>query len=265
MGRYQTLFAALQETGKKAFIPFTVLGYPHQDASFELIQTLVDNGASALELGFAFSDPMADGTIIQRADHDLLAAGYTVEEALQLLKRVRDYAPDIPIGLLVYYNMMLARGIDAFCRDVQAAGADGILVADLPPELMQEVTPACQAHQLDLISMVSPLTSDDRLQAVLQHAGGFLYVVSRLGITGVEERYDEQLAALLSRLHAQTSLPCCVGFGISRPEHAEKMIELGADGVIVGSRIVQLIQDTPFSECHQALAAYMQSMAAVCA
>ena len=261
--RYACLFDRLRAEKQPAFIPFTLLGYPTQEASFEVIQTLVDAGADALELGLAFSDPMADGPIIQQAATETLATGYTVDDAIALLRRIRAYAPEIPIGLLVYYNMVLARGVERFMRDMAAAGVDGVLIADLPPECMAEVAPF--AAGLDLIHIVSPLTDDARLQTVLNHAGGFLYIVSRLGITGVEERYDHRLAALLDRVKARTALPLCVGFGISQPEHAARMIRAGADGVITGSRVIRIIQQTSGSDRVTALTQFVREMRASCA
>jgi tryptophan synthase alpha chain len=262
--RYPKLFERLQAEGRRAFIPFTLLGYPNQEVSFELIKALIDAGASALELGLAFSDPMADGPIIQKAATETLATGYTVDDAIALLKRIRAYAPDIPIGMLVYYNMVLARGIDQFFSDMADAGVDGVLIADLPPENMGEVAPAARQSGIDLIHIVSPLTTDERLKTIVQFAGGFLYIVSRLGITGVEERFDQQLEQLLRRIKAQTDLPLCVGFGISKPEHAEKMIRAGADGVITGSRVIQLIQDAPEAERLNQLSQFVREMLAPC-
>lgn len=258
LDRYTARFNRLKAEGQHAFIPFTLLNYPNPDASFEIIKALIDAGASGLELGLPFSDPMADGPIIQQAAKEALEAGYTVNDAIALLKRVRAYNADIPIGLLVYYNMVLAR--KDFFKDMSEAGVDGVLIADLPPENMAEVSPVAAQNGVQLICIISPLTSDQRLQTIAQHAGGFLYVVSRLGITGVEERFDDQLTALLNRLKSQSNLPLCVGFGISKPEHATQMIRAGADGVITGSRVIQIIQDTPEGQRLTALKDLVQSM-----
>jgi tryptophan synthase alpha chain len=262
--RYAALFERLKQNKQQAFIPFTLLGYPTPEASFESIKAMIDAGASALELGFAFSDPMADGPIIQKAATDTLAKGYTVDDALELLKKIRAYAPEIPIGLLVYYNMVLARTIPGFFKDVANAGVDGVLIADLPPENMHEVAPSAEQSGVDLIHIVSPLTSDERLKTIAQHAGGFLYIVSRLGITGVEERFDQQLTQLLNRVKAQSDLPLCVGFGISKPDHAEQMVRAGADGVITGSRVIQLIQEIPEKDRTEALSQFVRDMLEPC-
>lgn len=265
VSRYAALFERLEINHQKAFIPFTVLGYPDRETSLAVLKTLVDSGVSALELGFAFSDPMADGPIIQHAAKQTLETGFNVNQALELIQEIRDYAPELPIGLLVYYNMVLARGIEKFFADVANAGVDGVLIADLPPESMDEVAPAAKENAVDLIHIVSPLTTDVRLKTIAKHASGFLYVVSRVGITGVEERFDVQLSSMMQRIQSQVNLPLCVGFGISKPEHAQQMIEAGADGVITGSRVIQLIQDTSDSQARlDAIQAFATSMVKVC-
>lgn len=259
-GRYAKRFDALQRDGKKAFIPFTILGWPNRDRSMEIIEAMLAGGATMLELGLAFSDPAADGPIIQQADVETLASGFTVQDALALIRDIRQKDADIPIGLLVYYNMVLARGAEAFFQQVAEAGVDGVLIADLPPEVASEVHPAAQKAGIDLIFIVSPLTSESRLQQICTMAGGFLYVVSRLGITGTEARYDTELEALLTRIKANTSIPACVGFGISTPEQAQSMVRLGADGAITGSKVIQLMRDNPESPARQVLTPYIQAM-----
>lgn len=258
--RYSARFAELREKGQKGFIPFTLLGWPDWDTSLEIVQTMVAGGASALELGLPFSDPMADGPIIQQAATEALAHGFRVDDGLALIHEVRTQNSDIPIGLLVYYNMVLARGIERFFRDIANAGVDGVLIADLPPEVADEVADAARQFGVDLIFIVSPLTTAERLERILTHAGGFLYVVSRLGITGTEARYDDALSHLLNRLNEQTDLPKCVGFGISTPEQAQRMFALGADGVITGSRIIQLIEEHRRSDIGSALRSFMRDM-----
>ncbi len=258
--RYQQTFAQLKASGRKAFIPFTILGWPNRETSRAIIQAMIDGGASALELGIAFSDPAADGPVIQQADTETLATGFKVDDALDLLREIRRDNPGIPIGLLVYYNLVLARGAEAFLQAVVEVGVDGVLIADLPPESAEEVLPAARQAGVQLIFIVSPLTSDVRLVQIAQMAGGFLYVVSRLGITGVEERYDDTLKTLLTRIHQQSDLPACVGFGISKPEHVQQMADLGADGVIVGSRIITLVREKLQTDLAGAIRTYVQEM-----
>jgi tryptophan synthase alpha chain len=260
-GRYAKRFAQLKAQGKHAFIPFTILGWPTREKSLEIIDAMLEGGATMLELGLAFSDPAADGPIIQQADVETLATGFKVKDALTLIKAVRQKDADIPIGLLVYYNMVLAKGPERFFQQLAEAGADGVLIADLPPELAEEVLPAAQKAGIDLIFIVSPLTSNERLEKIAAMAGGFLYVVSRLGITGTEARYDTHLKTLLARIKAITPLPACVGFGISTPEQATNMIQLGADGAITGSKVIQIIRDNPNQPINTVLAPYIRTMA----
>lgn len=241
--RYRQRFEALRRYNHKAFIPFTVLGWPNRDTSLEIVQAMLDGGATMLELGLAFSDPAADGPIIQAADLETLQSGFQVDDALTLIRDIRQRDVAIPIGLLVYYNMVLARGVEAFFRDIHEAGADSVLIADLPAELADEVYPAAKRYGVALVFIVSTLTTDVRLEQILQRADGFLYVVSRLGITGTEAHYDTALEDLLQRVKKQTDLPLCVGFGISTPEQAADMIRKGADGVISGSKIIQLVKE----------------------
>jgi tryptophan synthase alpha chain len=261
--RYAAMFQRLQQEQRHALIPFTLLGWPNPKVCLKTIDAFVEGGATALELGLAFSDPMADGPVIQKAATEVLDSGFDVDNALALLATVRERHPDIPIGLLVYYNLVLARGIDAFFKDIAAAGADGVLIADLPVELVDEVLPAAQAHSVHIIGMVSPITDEARLSKILQSAGGFLYVVSRLGITGTEERYAQSLAGLLERIQTQSDLPACVGFGISQPKHVQQMLNLGAQGVIVGSSIIQQVSTLAPDYSTEPLRDYLKSLATI--
>ncbi len=259
-GRYAQRFAQLKEAGQKAFIPFTLVGWPDRETSLTIIDAMIEGGATMLELGLAFSDPAADGPIIQQAATETLASGFEVKDALSLIRCIREKHPAIPIGLLVYYNMVLARTAEGFFQQVAEAGVDGVLIADLPPELADEVLPAARKNKLDLIFIVSPLTSPQRLTKIAEMAGGFLYVVSRLGITGTEERYDDQLQTLLKTIKQTTDLPACVGFGISTPEQAAKILALGADGVITGSKVIQLVRDHAGQAPPDYLMPYIRSM-----
>jgi len=258
--RYEARFSRLRDAGKKAFIPFTLLGWPDREKSLEIIKLMIASGASALELGWAFSDPIADGPVIQRAAFETLALGFSVGDALSLISEVRQLDEEIPIGLLVYYNMVLAQGVDSFFAQAKNSGVDGVLVADVPPESADEITPLAQQHGICPIFIVSPLTTEQRLAMIVQHAAGFLYAVSRLGITGTEQRYDAQLEDMIARVRKKTELPLCVGFGISTPEQAKSMLALGADGVITGSRIIQLVERAGAEPIEPILRPYLASM-----
>jgi tryptophan synthase alpha chain len=258
-------FRALQEAKKGAFMPFTVLGWPDEETSFDIIKTMIDTGASALELGIAFSDPVADGPIIQAAAHKVIESGYSVNQALNLVARVRKYDEDIPIGLLVYYNHIMAMGVEKFYARAEECGVDGVLVADLPAESSDEIVGIAAGNNISTIFIVSPLTREERLDKIVKHARGFIYLVSRLGVTGTDERdasRDSRLTALISSIKKATDLPILAGFGISTPAHAERMMESGADGVITGSKLVDLVAKADPGKMQAELAGYLKGMVA---
>lgn len=259
---YHQRFEALKSTARKAFIPFTLLGWPNLPTSKRILKTMIDAKPACLELGLPFSDPVADGPVIQQAVSTVLEQGVKISDCLELIAYARSLDAEIPIGLLVYYNTVLARGVDSFFRQVKQAGVNGVLIADLPPEAAEEIWPVAQEYGIALIFIVSPLTTPERLKTILTFAGGFLYVVSRLGITGTEERYDTKLQALLSQIKEQTRLPACVGFGISTPQQAKTMLNLGADGFITGSRLLQIVEETG-DDFEPALLSYLKNMVAV--
>lgn len=260
--RYEKLFARLRQENRHAMIPFILLGWPNPQVCLSMIDAFIAGGASALELGISFSDPVADGPLIQQAARETLDAGFDVNQAVELLKKIRQKHPDIPISLLVYYNLVLARGIETFCADVAQAGVDAILIADLPVESVDEIKPMADAYGLGLTSIISTLTDQNRLPKIAESSGGFLYAVSRLGITGVEERYDQTLGDLLKRVRGCSNLPVCVGFGISRREHVKNMVKLGADGVIAGSAVMARIQQLAPDYPTEAIKRYIQELSA---
>jgi tryptophan synthase alpha chain len=263
--RYQQQFARYKTRQHKAFIPFILLGWPSFEASYRQAQALIAAGAFALEIGLPFSDPVADGVVIQQAVFEAITTGFTLEQAWPWLAKIRQLQADIPLGLLVYNNMIQAVGTEAFAHAAFTAGVDSVLVADLPPEMADPWVTAAKEKGLDTVFIVSSLTTPERLARVMTMASGFLYGVSRLGITGVENRYDAALPALINTVHQHTSLPVCVGFGISHPDDARQMIALGADGVITGSKIIQLLQQKHANQTEQdVLSPFVASMQAVC-
>ena len=239
MGQYQKLF---KELNRAALIPFFVIGDPDEQTSFELVKTAIDAGADVLELGIPFSDPVADGPTIQKADIRAMESGMTPAKAIEFIRRVSDYKP-LPIGLLVYYNLIYQYGIEAFFKDFKQAGGTSVLVADLTIDDADEIIPAAEAAGLETVFMVTPNTSDDRIEAVTERTTGFVYTVSLMGTTGERSGLSELIKPLIARLKSKTEKPVCVGFGISTPEHAKEIADAGADGVIIGSRIVRLIED----------------------
>ncbi|MBI4439776.1 tryptophan synthase subunit alpha [Candidatus Woesearchaeota archaeon] len=237
MDRYKKAFSK-----KKAFIPFTVVGDPDLKTSEQIIRTMIDSGADALELGIAFTDPIADGTTIQKADDRVLKRRTNLDEIFGVIKRIRKYSNEIPIGLLIYYNLIYQRGIEKFYRDAKNAGVDGILVADLPIEEAGDAVKAARKAKISPIFIVSPTTTANRLKKILRHARGFIYVVSLLGVTGARHRINPAVYRLLKFVKPKTKLPLAVGFGISKPEHVKAILSGGASGVIVGSAIVKIIE-----------------------
>ena len=226
---------------RAVLIPFFVLGDPDESTSLELIKTAIDAGADILELGVPFSDPIADGPTIQKADIRALERGMNCRRSLEMIAQIKQYR-DIPIGLLMYYNLICHYGKESFYRDAAAAGVNSVLVADLTIDDADEVTPLAKANGMDTVFMVTPVTSAERQARIAQLCSGFIYTVSLLGVTGARTELSDTIGPLLSSLKAQTDVPVCVGFGVSTPEHGRQLARLGADGVIVGSAVVNIIE-----------------------
>ncbi len=239
MTSYKEVFANLN---RAALIPFFVIGDPDFDTSLELVKAAIDAGADILELGIPFSDPIADGPTIQKADIRALAAGMTPRRALEFIKAVTDYKP-IPIGLLVYYNLVYQYPTEQFFADFKAAGGSSVLVADLCIDDADEIAIPASNAGLDTVFMVTPNTTDDRAAIIASKTTGFIYAVSTLGVTGQRSTLSDMVAPLITRLKDLTDIPVCVGFGISEPAHAVQVASAGADGVIIGSKIVKFIED----------------------
>jgi tryptophan synthase alpha chain len=228
---------------KPIFMPYFPLGYPDLDTSIDVIESLAKNGADLIEVGLSFSDPLADGPVIQHATQVALEKGITVKKSLEAVKELRKRGVDIPLVLMGYYNPMLAYGLEKFVRDAVEAGADGFIVPDLPMEEADEfisVVGADGRPPLPLIQMLAPTSPNERMKAIARNAKGFIYLVSVTGVTGARTSISEGLGELIARVREHTSAPVCVGFGISTPEQARQVGAL-ADGVIVGSACVKAI------------------------
>ena len=239
MTTYKETFASLN---RAALIPFFVIGDPDFETGLSVVKTAVDAGADVLELGIPFSDPIADGPTIQKADIRSLSAGMTVRKALEFIKQVTDYK-SIPIGLLVYYNLVYQYGTEKFLKDFKAAGGSSVLVADLSIDDADEIAIPAKDAGLETVFMVTPVTPDERAKRIAEKTTGFIYTVSLLGVTGARESLSDMVRPLVTRLKSLTDVPVCVGFGISSPRHAKDIVAAGADGVIIGSRIVKMIED----------------------
>ncbi len=232
---------------KPIFMPYFPLGYPDLDTSMEVIEALARNGADLIEVGLSFSDPLADGPVIQKATQVALHNGITVRKCLEAVRELRRRGVEVPLVLMGYYNPMLAYGLEKFIRDAGAAGVDGFIVPDLPAEEAEEFTSALvgtgSRPSLPLIQMLAPTTPNDRMERIARNAKGFIYLVSVTGVTGERKSVSEGLSALIARVRQHTSVPVCVGFGIGTPEQAKQVGRL-ADGVIVGSACVKAIGES---------------------
>jgi tryptophan synthase alpha chain len=238
MGRIEEVF---QNRKKPVFIGFTVAGDPDRDTCIRIARALIDGGTDILELGVPFSDPVADGPVIQMADERALAAGITPAGIFGIVREIRTFS-DIPVVFLTYYNIVYRYGIDRFYRDAQGAGVDGILIADMPVEESDEVTEVAGRYGIDPIFLVTQTTSDERIRKIASRARGYLYLVSVLGVTGVRDTIEDGAIDLLGRVRKHTDLPLALGFGISTPAHAKTCAGAGADGIIVGSAIVAIVE-----------------------
>ena len=240
MSRIQTRFAALKAEGRRALVTF-LEGYdPDAATSMAILRGLPGAGADVIEIGVPFTDPMADGPSIQRAGLRALKAGATLDGVLAMVRDFRQEDTTTPIVLMGYYNPFLAYGVDSFCNDAAAAGVDGLIVVDVPPEEADEMEPQARAQGLDLIRLVAPTTDDARLPRVLAATTGFVYYVSITGITGTRSASGADLAAAVPRLRRHTDLPICIGFGIRTPEQAAEAARL-ADGAVVGTALVDTL------------------------
>jgi tryptophan synthase alpha chain len=238
MGRIEEVF---RNKDASAFIGFTVAGDPDRDTSVSIAKALLDGGTDILELGVPFSDPVADGPVIQRADDRALAAGTTPDTIFSIVREIRAYSP-VPIVFLIYYNMIHRRGIERFYREAHEAGVDGILVADMPIEESEEIIDIAARSGIDPIFLIAQTTSEERMDAIVRHARGYLYLVSVLGVTGARKEISSEAVSLLQRVRKHTSLPLAIGFGISTPDQVATFSSAGADGVIVGSAIVEIVE-----------------------
>ena len=229
--------AAFAGSGKRAaLMPYLMGGFPDVAASRAIGAAYADGGADLVELGVPFSDPLADGPVIQAAGTRALAAGATVSAVLDVAAAL---AERLPVVLMCYANLVLARGVEAFAAELARAGASGLIVPDLPLEESGDTRAACEAAGVALVPLVAPTTPDERLAAIGAQARGFLYTVSVTGTTGERETLADTFAGVVARAKAHTAVPVALGFGIATPEHAAQAAAAGADGVIVGSRLVR--------------------------
>jgi tryptophan synthase alpha chain len=242
MGRIEKKFSALKQQGQAALIPFVTAGDPDLGATLEILRALEKGGADLIELGIPFSDPTADGPTIQRSSERALANKLSLPKIFSLIREFRRHS-ELPLILFGYFNPFFHYGLERFCRDAAAAGADGILCVDLPPEESSELKQWSDAAGLDVIFLLSPTSGPDRIRQVSRYGSGFIYYVSVTGVTGARQSVDGRLRGQVMRVRRDISLPLGVGFGISTPEQAA-WISRFADAAVVGSALVQIIEAT---------------------
>src|SRR5215831_7934836 len=240
MSRIAETFASLKRENRRGFIPFITAGDPDLQITRELIVELADAGATLIELGIPFTDPMADGPVIQRASERALRHGFGIEDVLQIVSESRRET-DVPIILFSYLNPLLQFGMERLAREGKGAGIDGVLVTDLVPEEAGEFSSILKRNDLDMIFLIAPTSTDERLRLVSEHASGFIYAVSRAGTTGAREEMSAEAEKLVRRMRRFSNLPLAVGFGISKPEHVADVWRY-ADAAVVGSAIVSEIE-----------------------
>ena len=241
---------------QKCFIPFVTAGDPGLAVTKELILAMAAAGAAIIEIGIPFSDPVAEGEVIQRANIRALSAGTTTDKIFAMLAEVRK-TTQVPLVFLTYVNPIFIYGVEKFMQQCQKIGIDGIIVPDLPYEEKGELLSACKQYGVDLISLIAP-TSSDRVQMIAKEALGYIYLVSSLGVTGVRSSITTDIGAIVEKIRAVTATPVAVGFGISTPEQAAEMAAL-SDGAIVGSAIVKIVEQYG-SAAVEPVTAYVQSM-----
>jgi tryptophan synthase alpha chain len=241
MSRLDQTFARTRAQNRAAFIAYLCAGDPDFDTSLAACRVLLASGVDILELGVPFSDPLADGLTNQLAAQRALESGMNAARVFELVRRIREFS-DAPIVFYTYYNLIFSNGVDAYVRAAKAAGVDGILTLDLPPEEAGEVTTACRTHGVDTVFIIAPTTPDARIPLIAAAASGFIYYVSREGVTGVRDQVAGNIPGAIARIRAHTKLPVAVGFGISTRAQVAQ-VAAQADGVVVGSALVNCIRD----------------------
>lgn len=237
MSRIEETFVKLKREGAGALIPYIMCGDPDLATTLQIVPALVDGGADVVELGVPFSDPIAEGPTIQRAAERALASHTSLADCMGVAKQLRDRGVGVPLLLMGYYNPIHHYGIARFAEHAAATGVDGAIVPDLPPEEADELANALGAKGLDLIFLLTPTSTEERIVKVCQRASGFIYCVSLLGVTGARAEFSASVGELVQRIRQHTSLPIVIGFGISRPEHVAQATSI-ADGAVVGSALV---------------------------
>lgn len=238
MSRIVSVFVGANHT---ALIPYITVGYPSVETTLKVVPLLANSACDIIELGIPFSDPLADGATIQRASYEALTQGVTSEVCFEVAQELRRQV-EIPLVFMTYYNPVLKFGLEQFCSKCAGVGIDGLIIPDLPPEEGEELEQSTRRHGVDLIYLLSPASTEERIQLVASRSSGFIYLVSLTGVTGARDKLPQELESFVAMVRERTEKPLCIGFGVSTPEQARRIAKI-ADGVIVGSRIIQLLDE----------------------
>ena len=257
MSRIAATFERARREGHIALFPFMTVGYPDLETSLELVKAMVEAGGEGIELGIPFSDPLADGPTVQKASFRALQGGTHPLDALDVVQRLRASGVAVPLILMGYLNTFLACGEESFISDAAGAGADGLIIVDLPPEESDATKALCEKNGLDLIYLLAPTSDDGRIAEVVSRASGFIYCVGVVGVTGARDKISAELPGFLGRLREKTDLPLVVGFGISKREHVRALEGL-ADGAIVASVLIDIVESSPRDEQVQRVRDYVE-------
>jgi tryptophan synthase alpha chain len=263
MSRIAAKFAQLREQKRKALVPYITAGFPFADITPELMHAMVEAGSDVIELGVPFSDPMADGPVIQRAGEKALALGIGMTQVLAMVRTFRDRDATTPVVLMGYANPVerydLKHGKDAYIRDCAAAGVDGLLVVDYPPEECEEFASKLRAQGIDLIFLLAPTSTDERIAQVAKVASGYVYYVSLKGVTGAGNLDTGAVEEMLPRIRKHVKVPVGVGFGI-RDAATAKAVGRSSDAVIIGTKVIQIVEELPRSEVIPALSGFLRGI-----
>ena len=254
-------FDAAREDGRIALVPFVTAGHPRLDLSPAIVKAVADAGADVIELGVPFSDPLAEGPTIQKSSYDALTAGATVRSSIEAARAARDLGVEVPLVFMGYYNPVLSLGIEKYCSMSADAGADGMIAADLPSEEAGPLTAAATAAGMKVIPLIALTSTEERVEAACRLAGGFVYCVSVLGVTGARAEVSSRVRDLVRMVRRHTDLPVAVGFGISTPEHVQEVATY-ADGAVVGSALIDAINAGPPESAPERAGAFVRSLAA---
>jgi tryptophan synthase alpha chain len=238
LSRIASVFARANHT---ALIPYITAGYPTVETTLKVVPLLASSGCDIIELGIPFSDPLADGATIQQASYEALRQGVTPKLCFEVAQELRRQV-EIPLVFMTYYNPVVKFGLEQFCSKCAEVGIDGLIIPDLPPEEGKELEQSTERYALDLIYLLSPASTEERIRLVTSRSSGFIYLVSLTGVTGARDKLPEELENFVARVRERTEKPLCVGFGVSTLEQARRIAKV-ADGVIVGSRIIQLLDE----------------------